>query len=134
MEINKLLQQYSEGKQKEKELKARLNEIGVQLKEYMTNNSIQEYENGELKLSYKPTEKSSINEDKLIGVIKRLARAEKDKEIKAQIKSCIVKTESIDEDTLENLIYSGVISAEDITECYTSKTIWTLRLGKSKKK
>lgn len=132
--LNQLISQYSQSKDKEKEVKAELNELGTQLKELLLANDIQEYEFGGLKISYKPSEKSTVNEDKLINTIKKLARATKDKDMKAKIRAAIIKVEAIDEHHLETLIYDGTVTPEDIAECYESKTIWTLRLGKASKK
>lgn len=132
--LNQLISQYSQSKDKEKEVKAELNEIGTQLKELLSANDIQEYEFGGLKISYKPSEKSTVNEDKLINTIKKLARATKDKDIKAKIRAAVIKVEAIDEHHLETLIYDGTVTPEDIAECYESKTTWTLRLGKASKK
>lgn len=132
--LNQLISQYSQSKDKEKQVKAELNEIGTQLKELLSANDIQEYEFGGLKISYKPSEKSTVNEDKLINTIKKLARATKDKDIKAKIRAAVIKVEAIDEHHLETLIYDGTVTPEDIAECYESKTTWTLRLGKASKK
>ena len=132
--LNQLISQYSQSKDKEKEVKAELNEIGTQLKELLSANDIQEDEFGGLKISYKPSEKSTVNEDKLINTIKKLARATKDKDIKAKIRAAVIKVEAIDEHHLETLIYDGTVTPEDIAECYESKTTWTLRLGKASKK
>ena len=132
--LNKLIGQYSQSKDKEKEVKAELNELGTQLKELLTANDLQEYEFGGLKISYKPSEKSTVNEEKLITTIKKLARATKDKDMKAKIKAAVIKVEAIDEHHLETLIYDGTVTPEDIAECYESKVTWTLRLGKASKK
>lgn len=132
--LNKLIGQYSQSKDKEKEVKAQLNELGTQLKELLTANELQEYEFGGLKISYKPSEKSTVNEEKLITTIKKLARATKDKDMKAKIKAAVIKVEAIDEHHLETLIYDGTVTPEDIAECYESKVTWTLRLGKASKK
>lgn len=132
--LNQLISQYSQSKDKEKEVKAELNELGTQLKELLSANDIQEYEFGGLKISYKPSEKSTVNEDKLINTIKKLARATKDKDMKAKIRAAVIKVEAIDEHHLETLIYDGTVTPEDIAECYESKTTWTLRLGKASKK
>lgn len=132
--LNQLISQYSQSKDKEKEVKAELNKIGTQLKELLSANDIQEYEFGGLKISYKPSEKSTVNEDKLINTIKKLARATKDKDIKVKIRAAVIKVEAIDEHHLETLIYDGTVTPEDIAECYESKTTWTLRLGKASKK
>lgn len=132
--LNKLIGKYSQSKDKEKEVKAELNELGTQLKELLTANDLQEYEFGGLKISYKPSEKSTVNEEKLITTIKKLARATKDKDMKAKIKAAVIKVEAIDEHHLETLIYDGTVTPEDIAECYESKVTWTLRLGKASKK
>lgn len=132
--LNQLIGKYSQSKDKEKEVKAELNELGTQLKELLTKNDIQEYEFGGLKISYKPSEKSTVNEEKVITAIKKLARATEDKDLKARIKAAVIKVEAIDEHHLETLIYEGTVTPEHIAECYESKTIWTLRLGKASKK
>lgn len=133
-QLNEVLDKYSVSKDKEKEVKAELSTLGQQLKDILSENDLEEYEFGGLKISYKPSEKSTVNEDKLINTIKKLARNTKDKDLKATIRESVIKVEAINEHHLETLLYDGTINPQDIAECYESKTTWTLRLGKSKKK
>lgn len=132
--LNKLITSYSQSKQKEKEVKDELGKLGQQLKDILTENNLEEYQFGGLKISYKPSERSTVNEEKLIATIKKLARGTKDAEMKAKIRAAVIKVEAIDEHHLETLIYDGTVAPEDIAECYESKTTWTLRLGKASKK
>lgn len=129
-----LIPEYSQAKDDEKLIKGNLTKLGDQIKEILQANSLEEFEYGGLKISYKSSEKSSINEEKLIGVIKKLARKTKDSDKKLRIRDCIVKVEAIDERQLETLMYDGTVTPEDIAECYESKITWTLRLGKATKK
>lgn len=133
-ELNQLVASYSNAKDSEKDVKASLAELGQKLKDILTENNLEEYEYGGVKISYKSSERSTVNEDKLINTVKKIARVTKDKEEKARIRAAVIKVEAIDEHHLETLIYDGTIKPEDIAECYESKVTWTLRLGKIKKK
>lgn len=133
MSIKELIQLYAARKQAEKEAKDACSAVTTEVKKYMTDNGMEEAESGEWKVTYKPSERVSMNEEKLIATLKKLARKEKDKERKAEIRKAIVKVEAIDEQLLESLIYNGVIEADDIQECTESKVTYTLRLSKNKK-
>ena len=132
--INEWLKKYSELKDQEKQLKAQMTETANNLKTYLQDNSIEEYVNDGIKISYKPTEKSSVNEERLIAKIKKLARSEKDLEKRKLLKSSIKKVEAIDENVLEELIYTNVINSQELEECYESKVTYTLRLAQPKNK
>lgn len=127
------VQQYFDLKAKEKELKAEIDFAGGEIKKYLTENKLEEFDADGVKVTYKGSERSSINEEKLIKTIKKIANNTDDKEVKKVIKSCIKKVETIDEPTLETLIYNNVIDSSDLECCYESKMIYTLRVQKAKK-
>lgn len=126
------LVKYNELKDAEKKLKAELGDLGDGIKAYLTTHELEEFSHEGLKISYKPTEKSTVNEQLLIKTLKKLATKEKDAGVRKSIRACIKKVEAIDETNLETLIYNGIIPSEELEKCTENKTIYTLRLGKVK--
>lgn len=108
-------------------------EMAKQIKEFMKENDIQEIETDKCKATYKPSNRVTVNEEKLIQNIKDIARKTKDKELKAKIRKAVVKVEAIDEQYLETLIYDGFITSEQIQDSYETKETWTLRCSNLKK-
>ena len=51
---------------------------------------------------------------------------------KPEIMDCLVPTYTIDEDKLEELMYGGIISTDDIAHAYREKTYKTLRVKRVK--
>ena len=86
-----------------------------------------ETDNG-IKLSYTESTKSDVDEEKLIKCIYNLVNECKDFDTKAQLLSCIIHKPTVDEDKLQELIYKGLISTDDIESAFTYKTTKTLRL------
>lgn len=79
-----------------------------------------------VKVNYTTCTKSSMNENKLLKIIKDLAQDE------PQLLSCIETVEIINENVLEELIYQGYITADDIQPAYEETTYKTLKLKKVK--
>lgn len=132
--INEWLKEYSQLKEQEKELKAKLAAASGEIKSYLEKEEKEEYCYDGIKITYKPTEKVSMNEEKLILTLKKLARTTKDLELRKVIKSSIKKVEAVDENVLEELIYNGTIDSSQLEECYESKISYTLRLTQPKNK
>lgn len=61
-----------------------------------------------IKVDYKEVSKLSIDEDKQLSIIKQLA------ESNPTILDCIVTKEIVDENILEDLIYTGIIDPTDL--------------------
>lgn len=79
-----------------------------------------------IKVNYKTCTKSSINEDKLLAIVKQLAQEQ------PELLSCIETKEVINENTLEELMYQGFITPGDIQAAYEEKQYKTLKLKKVK--
>ena len=79
-----------------------------------------------IKVNYTTCTKSSINEDKLLTIVKQLAQEQ------PELLSCIETKEVINENTLEELMYQGFITPEDIQPAYEEKQYKTLKLKKVK--
>ena len=77
-----------------------------------------------IKVNYTTCTKSSINEDKLLAIVKQLAQEQ------PELLSCIETKEVINENTLEDLMYQGFITAGDIQTAYEEKQYKTLKLKK----
>ena len=79
-----------------------------------------------IKVNYTTCTKSSINEDKLLAIVKQLAQEQ------PELLSCIETKEVINENTLEELMYQGFITPGDIQAAYEEKQYKTLKLKKVK--
>ena len=79
-----------------------------------------------IKVNYTTCTKSSINEDKLLAIVKQLAQEQ------PELLSCIETKEVINEGVLEELIYNGYITVDDIQPAYEEKQYKTLKLKKVK--
>ena len=79
-----------------------------------------------IKVNYTTCTKSSINEDKLLAIVKQLAQEQ------PELLSCIETKEVINENTLEDLMYQGFITPGDIQPAYEEKQYKTLKLKKVK--
>ena len=79
-----------------------------------------------IKVNYTTCTKSSINEDKLLAIVKQLAQEQ------PELLSCIEIKEVINENTLEELMYQGFITPGDIQAAYEEKQYKTLKLKKVK--
>ena len=79
-----------------------------------------------IKINYTTCTKSSINEDKLLAIVKQLAQEQ------PELLSCIETKEVINENTLKELMYQGFITPGDIQAAYAEKQYKTLKLKKVK--
>lgn len=79
-----------------------------------------------IKVNYTTCTKSSINEHKLLAIVKQLAQEQ------PELLSCIETKEVINENTLEELMYQGFITPGDIQAAYEEKQYKTLKLKKVK--
>ena len=79
-----------------------------------------------IKVNYTTCTKSSINEDKLLAIVKQLAQEQ------PELLSCIETKEVINENILEDLMYQGFITPGDIQAAYEEKQYKTLKLKKVK--
>lgn len=111
-----------------KELKTMKDE----LKTYMIENDIEKAEAGVYTLSAFETNKSSMNETKLMELLnKKIDEAETEEEAEL-LAGCIEYKPQVNEELVEKLVYDGVISEKDLAEAVTTVTSIGLRFGKVK--
>ena len=87
------------------------------------------------KISYTTAIKNTMNEDKLVEVLKNIvAEAHKaNSPYLDELSSCIVNKPVIDEDRVYELLNKGILNTEDIQDAYEEKSYKTLRVTKLKK-
>ena len=124
--LNVLLAKAVAAKEALKQAKEQEKNVTEELKLILDEEGISKGTIDGIKVNYTTCTKSSINEDKLIAIIKQLAQKQPD------VLSCIETKEVINEATLEDLIYHGYITVEDIQPAYEEKQYKTLKLKKVK--
>ena len=123
--LDTLIPQYAENKSMLDDYKKICDDENKQIKELMEEGS---YEAGGWKATKTISTRETMNEEKLLAVVKN----------NGYYLSDIIKTkEYIDMDKLEALLYKGNISKEvlmEIDKCRESKEVVTLRISKVKEK
>lgn len=114
--LNDLVKEVHVLKEQAKILKKR----EAELKELLEANALEEQVVDDIKVTYKEFSKSEVNEDKLISIISGMEKASDPQEAEL-IASALTTKIVINEEQLQNLIYQGVISAEDLSDAYTEK-------------
>ena len=122
-ELNDLIDKYGFNKGEYESYKAICDESNRQIKARMAEANLKNYNTDRYKVNYIVSERTSMNEAKLIGVIHS-------NNIPNSLG--IIKTrEYIDEDALESAIYNGEISDDvmaQIAECMDKKEVISLKL------
>lgn len=104
-----------------------------ELKEMLAQEGLEKCEVGNIKLSYKDVVKSEMDEEKLIEILKNLIRqSEGNVEFMNAINGCMNLKITVDEDKVKDLIYEGLISADDLREAYKETTSKRLTLKRVK--
>ena len=123
--LDTLIPQYAENKSLLDDYKKICDEENKQIKDMMEEGS---YEAGGWKATKSVTTRDSMNEDKLLDVLKKAGFTQ----------TSIIKTkEYVDMDELESAIYNGLIEKDillEIDKCRESKEVVTLRISKVKEK
>ena len=123
--LDTLIPQYAENKGLLDDYKKICDEENKQIKELMEEGS---YEAGGWKATKSVTTRDSMNEEKLLDVLKKSGFTQ----------TSIIKTkEYVDMDELESAIYNGLIEKDvlmKIDKCRESKEVVTLRISKVKEK
>lgn len=73
-------------------------------------------------LSYSTVNKTSIDEDVLLNILEKL-----------NVDECIEMKPTVNEDKVQELIYKGILSIDDISPAVIDKSYKTLKFGKLKK-
>lgn len=85
-----------------------------------------------MKVTCKEVTKTEINEDALIKIIGNLIEATNNDDLKDALKSCLLVKTVVDEDKIQELIYKGFISIEDIQPAVIEKSYTRLTIKEVK--
>lgn len=124
--LNVLLAKAVAAKEALKQAKEEEKNVTEELKLILDQEGISQDTIDGIKVNYTTCTKSSINEDKLLAIVKQLAQEQ------PELLSCIETKEVINENTLEDLMYQGFITPGDIQPAYEEKQYKTLKLKKVK--
>lgn len=121
-----ILIRYARLKKEMDEIEKGVKEDNAKIKSEMVALGLAEFSAGGVKASISVTEKSDFNEEQAIEIIRT--------NVSPDIFPTVVKTkEYLDDDALEDLIYSKKIDAILLAPCTTIKpSVITLRIGKAK--
>lgn len=125
-ELRVLLAELAEIKELNKKNKEIENNLIKSTKTVLDEQGITKGEYDGIKVSYTANTKSELDDDTLIQILLNMAQE------KPEIMNCLVPTYTIDEDKLEELMYGGIISTDDIAPAYREKQYKTLRVKKVK--
>ncbi len=125
-ELGVLLAELAEIKELNKKNKERENNLIKSTKTMLDEQGITKGEYDGIKVSYTTNTKSELDDDTLIQILLNMAQE------KPEIMDCLVPTYTIDEDKLEELMYGGIISTDDIAPAYREKQYKTLRVKRVK--
>ena len=124
--LSVLLGQAVAAKEELKRAKEKEKQLTEQVKILLDEEGITKDTIGDIKVTYTTCTKSSMNEDKLLTIVKQLAQQQ------PELLKCIETKEVINEGVLEELIYNGYITVDDIQPAYEEKQYKTLKLKKVK--
>ena len=85
-----------------------------------------------MKVTCKEVTKTEINEDALIKIIGHLIDSANNDDLKDALKSCLLVKTVVDEDKIQELIYKGFISIEDIQPAVIEKSYTRLTIKEVK--
>lgn len=123
--LSKAIDEYKESKDIENALKKANTAMNESIKNYMSENDMDEASSDMYTAVLSSTTKESLNDDLAIEIIKENLDG-------ALLASVIKKKEYIDEDALEKLVYNGDFDASKLERAKIVKKIQTLRIGKKK--
>ena len=124
--LSVLLGQAVAAKEELKRAKEKEKQLTEQVKILLDEEGITKDTIGDIKVTYTTCTKSSMNEDKLLAIVKQLAQEQ------PKLLSCIETKEVINENTLEELMYQGFITPGDIQAAYEEKQYKTVKLKRVK--
>lgn len=129
-----ILRRCNELKEKEKIIKSETKKLVDDVKAKFESLGLNEYNiPGEFCVKCSKVEKTSMNEDKLIGILNNLSKLETDERLAESIKSCIEYKPTINEKKVQQLIYQGIINIEDIASAVETTTQTRLTFGNPRK-
>ena len=125
-DLGVLLSKLAEIKEVNKKNKELENNLIKSTKTVLEEQGISKGEYDGIKVSYTTNTKSELDGDLLIQILLNMAQE------KPEIMDCLVQTYAVDEDKLEELMYSGIINTDDIAPAYKEKQYKTLRVKRVK--
>lgn len=125
-ELRVLLSELAEIKELNKKNKERENNLIKSTKMMLDEQGITKGEYDGIKVSYTTNTKSELDDDTLIQILLNMAQE------KPEIMDCLVQTYTVDEDKLEELMYGGIISTDDIAPAFKERQYKTLRVKRVK--
>lgn len=136
-ELRRLIIDTFSAKESAKRLKELEKEYTTKLKGELEARDIekQTFDDIGYKISYTTAIKNTMNEDKLVEVLKNII----DDAQKAnspyldELSGCLVNKPVVDEDRVYELLNKGILNTEDIQDAYEEKSYKTLRVTKIKK-
>lgn len=132
--IKRLVRGLFEDKQAYKELEDSISKDSAELKKWMGDKKRDTMSVDDIVVTYKPQVRSTIDEGKVLEIVRELANAAETEERRSEILSCIKTREYVDETELENLIYNEMVAKEALEPAMLTKTIYVLNLRSSRKK
>ena len=121
--LSKVIDEYKESKDKENALKKANTAMNESIKNYMSENDMDEASSDMYTAVLSNTTKESLNEDLAIEIIKENLDG-------ALLNSVIKQKEYIDEDALEKLVYNGDFDISKLEKAKITKVTTTLRIKK----
>lgn len=125
-DLGVLLSELAEIKELNKKNKEIENNLIKDTKTMLDEQGITKGEYDGIKVSYTTNTKSELDDDTLIQILLNMTQE------KPEIMDCLIKTYTVDEDKLEELMYGGLISTDDIAPAYREKQYKTLRVKRVK--
>ena len=122
-DLSKVIDEYKESKDKENALKKANTAMNESIKNYMSENGMDEASSDMYTAVLSNTTKESLNEDLAIAIIKENLGG-------ALLNSVIKQKEYIDEDALEKLVYNGDFDISKLEKAKITKVTTTLRIKK----
>lgn len=121
--LSKVIDAYKESKDKENALKKANTAMNESIKNYMSENDMDEASSEMYTAVLSKTTKESLNDDLAIAVIKENLDG-------ALLNSVIKQKDYIDEDALEKLVYNGDFDISKLEKAKITKVTTTLRIKK----
>ena len=122
-DLSKAIDEYKESKDKENALKKANTAMNESIKNYMSENGMDEASSDMYTAVLSNTTKESLNEELAIEIIKENLGG-------ALLNSVIKQKEYIDEDALEKLVYNGDFDISKLEKAKITKVTTTLRIKK----
>lgn len=121
MKLSELIQKYAVEKNQLDMCKNICDKLNTDIKRIMQDEQLDEYTAGNYTAKITVSQRTAINEDKILLRVKELDRFD------------LIKTkEYVDTDLLEKALYQQEIAPDDISDCFNTKDITTLKIKKAK--